>query len=287
MKEIIKIERLVKRYGTKVAVDGLGLAVYRGEVFGFLGPNGAGKTTTVRVMSTLADFNSGTVLINGHDIVKEPSKAKACLGMIQQQISLDKDLTVRENMKLHALYHKIPSAERERRIDALAEYIGLTEYLDSMVDTLSGGWKKRAAIVCALIHEPMILFLDEPTVGLDIRARRLLWDIIRRLNSDGTTIFLTTHYIEEAEVLCDRVGIINRGKLIALGTPEELCGRVGAVAVEYFHNGTNTQYRYFQDRNDANDFLASLPEGTTATVRKTNLEDSFVELTGESVGGSR
>ncbi|NLI73912.1 MAG: ABC transporter ATP-binding protein [Euryarchaeota archaeon] len=287
MENIIEIKGLVKRYDDKVAIDGLDLTVRTGEIFGFLGPNGAGKTTTVRVMSTLADFDCGTVYICGHDIKKDPSKAKACIGMIQQRISLDKDLTIRENMILYSLYHKISSAERRRRIDALSEYIGLTEYMDNMVDTLSGGWKKRAAIVCALIHEPKILFLDEPTVGLDTQARRLLWDIIRRLNNDGTTIFLTTHYIEEAEALCDRVGIINRGKLIDIGPPEDLCSRVGATAVEYFHNGVKTQYRYFQNREEANEFVSTLPEGTTVTVRRTNLEDSFVELTGESVGRVR
>ena len=286
-KEIISIEKLVKKYRDKVAVDGLDLTVYEGEIFGFLGPNGAGKTTTVRVMATLAEFSSGVVRIGGYDILENPHEAKACMGVIQQQISLDKDLTVRENMIQHAMYHKIPSAERKKRIEVLADYIGLTEYMDRMIDTLSGGWKKRASIVCALIHEPKILFLDEPTSGLDIQARRLLWDIIRKLNGDGTTIFLTTHYIEEAEALCDRVGIINHGKIIAIGTPKELSSRVGKIAVEYQDNGTKTQYRYFPSRKDAHDFIATLPEGTTTTVRRANLEDCFVELTGETVGGAR
>lgn len=286
-KEIIRIEGLVKKYRDKVAVDGLDLTVYEGEIFGFLGPNGAGKTTTVRVMSTLAEFSSGVVRICGHDIRKNPQQAKACMGVIQQQISLDKDLTVRENMIQHAMFHKIPPAERRKRIEVLADYLGLTGYMDHMIDTLSGGWKKRTSIVCAMIHEPKILFLDEPTAGLDIQARRLLWDIIRKLNGDGTTIFLTTHYIEEAEALCDRVGIINHGRMIAIGTPEELYSKVGKITVEYQEDGVKTQYRHFPGRKDAHDFIATLPEGTTVTIRKANLEDCFVELTGETVGGAR
>jgi ABC-2 type transport system ATP-binding protein len=209
------------------------------------------------------------------------------MGVIQQQISLDKDLTVRENMIQHAMFHKIPPAERRKRIEVLADYLGLTGYMDHMIDTLSGGWKKRTSIVCAMIHEPKILFLDEPTAGLDIQARRLLWDIIRKLNGDGTTIFLTTHYIEEAEALCDRVGIINHGRMIAIGTPEELYSKVGKITVEYQEDGVKTQYRHFPGRKDAHDFIATLPEGTTVTIRKANLEDCFVELTGETVGGAR
>lgn len=154
-----------------------------------------------------------------------------------------------------------------------------------MVDSLSGGWKKRAAIVCALFHDPAVVFLDEPTAGLDIQARRLLWDLIRRLNKDGTTIFLTTHYIEEAEALCDRVGIINHGKIIALDTPEALCEKVGNTAVEYTDKEGKAEYRYFNQRDDANNFASTLGSEYTVTIRKTNLEDCFVELTGKSVGG--
>ena len=286
MSEIIIVEGMVKRYGDKAAVNGLDLRVNEGEIFGFLGPNGAGKTTTVRVITTLADYTEGKVSVGGYDVTKDPREAKRLMGVIQQHISLDKDLTIRENMMHHAMMHKIPASERSKRIDDLAEYIGLREYMDKMVDTLSGGWKKRAAIVCSLIHRPKVLFLDEPTAGLDIKARRLLWDIIRKLNDNGTTIFLTSHYIEEIEALCDRVGIINEGKLIALGTPSELCGRVGTVAVEYYGADNRTEYRYFASRADANEFASSLGEARTVIIRNTNLEDCFVELTGKSVGGS-
>lgn len=284
MKDIIVVNNLVKKFGNKTVVDDLSMRIDSGEIFGFLGPNGAGKTTTVRMLTTLTNFDSGEVYVNGHCVLRDPIKAKLCMGVIQQHISLDKDLTVWENMMQHAMYHKIPKADRKERIDELVRYMGLEEYMEYMVNALSGGWKKRVAIVCALLHDPKILFLDEPTVGLDIQSRRLLWDNIRKLNRDGTTVFLTTHYIEEAEALCDRVGIINHGRLIALGTPEELCSKVGSTAVEHCDDGGKTKYRYFNNRNDANDHIRTLGDNDTITIRNTNLEDCFVELTGTTVG---
>ena len=283
--DIIYATGLTKRFGDKTAVDHIDLAVKKGEVFGFLGPNGAGKTTTVRLLSSLATIDEGTVLIGGHDLVKEPRVAKSYMGVIQQHISLDKDLTVRENMMQHAMFHKIPRAQRNEKIDELVKYVGLEEYLDKMVDSLSGGWKRRVAIVCALFHNPDIIFLDEPTAGLDIQARRLLWDLIRKLNKDGTTVFLTTHYIEEAESLCDRIGIINHGKIITVDTPQNLCEQAGKVAVEFFAGDGKTEYRYFRSREEAKEFSDTLGEEYTVLIRKTNLEDCFVMLTGSSVGG--
>ena len=154
------------------AVKGVTFNVREGEIFGLIGPNGAGKTTTVRVLSTLTGFDEGTVMIDGYDIVKNPRESKAAIGVIQQHISLDKDLTVWENMMAHAMYQQMPKADRRKKIDQLSEYIGLGDYYNYKVDKLSGGWKKRVAIVCALVHSPKLLFLDEPTVGLDIQARR-------------------------------------------------------------------------------------------------------------------
>ncbi len=281
---IIAVDGLVKRYGGKTAIDGIDMKVKRGEMYAFLGPNGAGKTTTVRVLSTLTGFDEGAVCIDGHDILKEPRAAKAAIGVIQQHISLDKDLTVWENMMSHALYQQIPKAERKERIEQLAEYIGLGEYYNYKVDRLSGGWKKRVAIVCALVHKPKLLFLDEPTVGLDIQARRGLWDLLRKLNDDGMTIFLTTHYIEEAESLCERVGFIDKGKIIAEGTPEELARRIGVATVEYFGPDRKTQYRYFGSRAEADAFAKTLDDTHTVTVRRTDLEDAFVEMTGNRIG---
>ena len=281
--DVIVVKGLVKKFGDETAVDGLDLTVTEGEIFGFLGPNGAGKTTTVRVISTLTSFSEGQISVGGYDVQKDPKKAKKLMGVIQQHISLDKDLTIRENMMHHAMLQKIPPKERKARIEKLAGYVGLEEFMDRTVDSLSGGWKKRAAIVCSLIHEPKILFMDEPTAGLDIQARRLLWDLIRKLNDNGTTIFLTSHYIEEIEALCSTVGIIDKGKLIAYGTPSDLCNRIGSTAVEYYTQDYKTQYRYFQSRNDANEFASSLGDKHTVLIRNTSLEDCFVELTGKKV----
>lgn len=286
MNDIVSIDNLVKRYGDKVAVDHLCLNIRKGELFGFLGPNGAGKTTTVRCVSTLTGYDEGTIIVDGHDLKDDPIAAKNCMGVIQQQISLDKDLTVRENMISHAMYHMIPKKEREVKIAELSDYFGLGEYLDKPVDTLSGGWKKRVAIVCAVLHRPKVLFLDEPTSGLDINARRLLWDVVKNLNASGTTILLTTHYIEEAEALCDRVGIIDHGKIIALDEPKALCDRIGSTAVEYMVD-KNTEYRYFRSREEAKEFVSSLDSDDNVLIRNTNLEDVFVELTGKSVGGQK
>ena len=286
MGDIIVIEDLVKTFDGKTAVDRLNLRIREGELFGFLGPNGAGKTTTVRCVATLTNFDSGTITVDGYDLVKNPREAKERMGVIQQQVSLDKDLTIRENMISHAMYHMMGRAERDEKIRELSDFFGLEEYLDKPVDSLSGGWKKRAAIVCAMLHSPRVLFLDEPTSGLDINARRLLWDVVRRLHAGGTTIVLTTHYIEEAEALCDRVGIIDHGRIIALDTPQRLCESVGSVAVEYMEDD-RTRYRYFGTREEANAFAAGIDTGVDVTIRRTNLEDVFVELTGKSVGGQK
>ncbi len=283
MEEIISVSNLVKNYSDKRALDGIDIHVKRGEMYAFLGPNGAGKTTCVRVLSTLAGFDSGEVYIDGHDVKKEPIEAKTAIGVIQQQISLDKDLTVWENMMVHAMYHKIPRSERKQRIDELADYIGLREYYNRRVDTLSGGWKKKVAIVCALVDRPKLLFLDEPTVGLDIQSRRSMWDLLRKLNDDGMTIFLTTHYIEEAESLCNRVSIINHGKIIAEDTPAELSKRLGSFTVEYYGTDRKTQYCYFNSKEEADSFSKTLDDTNTVLLRRTNLSDVFVELTGNQI----
>jgi ABC-2 type transport system ATP-binding protein len=284
LKEFIVTEKFAKNYGDVKAVQDLDLTVYSGEIFGFLGPNGAGKTTTIRVMTTLTKPTSGCVRINGFDVVKDADKVKEMIGVVQQHLTLDQDLTLRENMEFHARLHHISSAERKRRINELLEYVELTEYADRMINTLSGGMKKRAQIVSSLLHEPKVLFLDEPTVGLDTQGRRRLWDLVRRLNLDGTTIFLTTHYIEEAEVLCGRVGVMHHGRLIALDTPLALLEKVGSVVVESLVD-KETHYQIFANRAAANRYVQTLgSDARTVTIRDSNLEDVFVELTGQKVG---
>ena len=270
---------ITKKFGDFVAVDNIDVSVKRGEIFGFLGPNGAGKTTTIRVMTTLTPPTSGTIEIEGKEVKGLDDPLKENVGIIQQHISLDRDVSVAENIWYHAILHRIPKKVAKERIDRLVEIMGLQPYMDYMTINLSGGWKRRVAIVCALIHNPSILVLDEPTAGLDTQSRHMLWQLIRELNNQGTTIFLTTHYMDEAQELCDRIAILNHGKIIAQGTPEQLCEDLGRWAVEYIIDGVK-KYRYFTDWDESKTFRDSLDENVQVTSRLTNLEDVFLELTG-------
>ena len=276
---IISGKGITKKFGDFVAVDNIDVSVKRGEIFGFLGPNGAGKTTTIRVMTTLTPPTSGVIEIEGKEVKGLDDPLKENVGIIQQHISLDRDVSVAENIWYHAILHRIPKKVAKERIDRLVEIMGLQPYMDYMTINLSGGWKRRVAIVCALIHNPSILVLDEPTAGLDTQSRHMLWQLIRELNNQGTTIFLTTHYMDEAQELCDRIAILNHGKIIAQGTPEQLCEDLGKWAVEYIIDGVK-RYRYFTDRDESKTFRDSLDENVQVTSRLTNLEDVFLELTG-------
>lgn len=279
---MILIDGLTKEYAGKIVVDGLDLRVEKGELFGFLGPNGAGKTTTIRILTTLTKPTSGRVLINGFDVVKEPYRVKSQFGIVQQHLSLNRELTVKENLELHARLHHLSGEERKDRIDELLDYVGMAEDANQLIDRISGGMKRRAMIARALIHRPKLLFLDEPTVGLDAQSRRRVWDLISSMNSVGTTVFLTTHYIEEAEALCDRVGIVHHGRLIAIGSPLDLRRKLGMITVEIKDNG-HTKYSYFPDRESASNFIQEMKVSDKVIMRQSNLEDVFVELTGQKV----
>ena len=207
---------------------------------------------------------------------------KERIGIVQQHISLDRDVTVLENIRYHAVLHRIPRAEADRRISELVSIMGLGPYLDRLVVNLSGGWKRRVAIVCAMVHDPSILFLDEPTAGLDTQSRHMLWELIRGLNKRGKTVFITTHYMDEAEELCDRVAIIDHGRIVRSGTPDELRDSIGRWTVEYHESGTK-RYVYFRDWEKARAFVSQMPEGAAAGIRATNLEDVFLETTGRDV----
>lgn len=284
MEEVIVTESLSKRYGELWAVKSLSLKVFSGEIFGFLGPNGAGKTTTIRILTTLTKPTFGRVWVDGFNVAERPEKVREVIGVMQQHLSLDRDLTVRENMELRARMHHFGASERKKRIAELLEYVGLTEHADRIIDELSGGLQRRAMIACSLIHKPKLLFLDEPTVGLDAHARRRMWDLIRRLNADGVTIFLTTHYIEEAEALCHRVGIIHQGQLIALDNPFELRQKIGLFTVVTVIENGDTSYKYFPDKASATQYVQNLPPTVkTIVMRESNLEDVFLELTGLGV----
>lgn len=279
---MILIEGLTKEYAGKIVVDGLDLRVEKGELFGFLGPNGAGKTTTIRILTTLTKPTSGRVLINDFDVGKDPHRVKSQFGIVQQHLSLNRELTVKENLELHARLHHLSKEERKKRIDELLDYVDMADDANRIIDKISGGMKRRAMIARALIHRPKLLFLDEPTVGLDAQTRRRVWDLIRSMNSVGTTVFLTTHYIEEAEALCDRVGIVHHGRLIAIGSPLSLRRKLGMIAVEIKDNG-HTKYCYFPDLESASNFVQEMKVSDKVVMRQSNLEDVFVELTGQKV----
>ena len=285
MGKMIEISGLIKDYSGKKVVDGLDLEIGHGELFGFLGPNGAGKTTTIRILTTLTKPSSGQVKINGIDVAKEPARVKSEFGIVQQHLSLNRDLTIGENLELHARLHHLSSKERKERIADLLDYVDLSDHAGYLIDDVSGGMKRRAMIARALIHRPKLLFLDEPTVGLDAQTRRKVWDLIRRMNSEGTTVFLTTHYIEEAEALCQRVGVLHHGRIIAIGSPLSLRQKLGMIAVEMNLNGNGTEYKYFPDRAKATQFIETLPSSERVVMRESNLEDVFIELTGQKVLG--
>ena len=202
------------------------------------------------------------------------------IGVVPQHLNLDIDLTARENLELHGRLHHIPAPERAKRAAELLEYVELTDRAADMVQRFSGGMKRRLMIARALMHRPKILFLDEPTVGLDPQVRRRLWDLIRRMNGEGLTVLLTTHYIEEAQNLCRRVAIMEKGKLIAMSSPSDLCRRLGSYVVEW-SEADGRQYKFFSERAAAAAFTGTL--AVNATLRHTSLEDVFVELTGRKV----
>ena len=215
------------------AVDGIDIHVAPGEVYGFLGPNGAGKSTTVHMLTTLLPPTSGRARVAGHDVVEEGPAVRAAIGAALQEAALDPFLTGRDHMKLQTALHGLPRADRVRRSQELLERVGLTQAADRKVRGYSGGMKRRLDLALALVHSPRILFLDEPTTGLDPQSRSALWSEVQRLaTDDGVTVFLTTQYLEEADVLADRIGIIDQGRIVAEGTPEELKAEIGRPSLE-------------------------------------------------------
>jgi ABC-2 type transport system ATP-binding protein len=218
----IQVDHLVKRFGTVTAVDDVSLAVRKGETFGFLGPNGAGKTTTIRLLTGVLTPDAGNVRINGIDIHRDPLDAKMQMGVIPESSTVYGDLSAEQNLHLSGKMYGMSRALRETRIDEVLSQLGLKERRRTPVRTFSKGMKQRVSIACAIIHRPSVLFLDEPTSGLDVQSRRLVIETIRTMNEQGSTIFLTTHNIEEANTLCQKVCIINKGKIVAQDSPERL-----------------------------------------------------------------
>lgn len=229
--QIIQVENLVKKFGSITAVDAISFDVQEGTIFGFLGPNGAGKTTTINILCTLLSPTSGRTLIAGYDCMKNPSEVRTAIGIVFQDTTLDKDLTAYENLVFHAYLYNLPKSQMRERVDGVLRFVDLYERKNDLVKKFSGGMKRRLEVARGLLHRPRVLFLDEPTLGLDPQSRTTLWEFITELpRKHNVTIFMTTHYMEEAEA-CDRIAIIDHGKIIAMDTPDELKKTVGGDVV--------------------------------------------------------
>jgi ABC-2 type transport system ATP-binding protein len=279
---MIETNNLTKFFGTLGAVQSINLSVGKGEIFGLLGPNGAGKTTTMRMLTTLLTPTSGSASVDGHTVADEPLHVKRLIGVVPQMLNLDIDLTCAENLEYHGRLHKMAPSERRSRIEELLRFVGLWEKRDTPVEHLSGGMRRRLLIARGLMHRPEVVFMDEPTVGLDPQARRLIWGLIESLKRKNITVLLTTHYIEEADALCDRVAIMRAGKIIALERPSVLKDGVGKHVLECI--GQHDMPRqFFKDRDDA--INASRDMCTDIMIRDVTLEDVFINLTGERIEG--
>ena len=230
----IEVNSLTKKFGNFKAVDNISFQVEEGEIFGFLGPNGAGKSTTMMILTTLLKPTSGYALVGGHNVVSEAKKVRKKIGYVQQEISVDEFLTGRENLYLHARINQVPNNQISSRIDEIIELVELTEKQDKATLTYSGGMRKRLDIANGLLSRPSVLFLDEPTVGLDIQTRRKIWEYIRKIRQDfGMTIFVTAHYMEEADNLCDRIGIIDFGKIQIIDKPKSMKSAIGNEIITF------------------------------------------------------
>ena len=229
--DIIEVVDLEHTFGEVEAVRGISFAVKKGEIFSFLGPNGAGKSTTINILITLLPLQKGRVRVAGHDVARDPRKVREVIGIVFQDEVLDRDLTVWETMEFHGRIYGIPRDERRRRIDDLLAVVELDARRDERTKNLSGGMKRRLQIARGLLTRPEVLFLDEPTLGLDPQTRMRVWDYIRQVNEAGTTIFMTTHYMEEADMLSDRISIIDHGRIVVSGTPDELKNTLGEDVV--------------------------------------------------------
>ncbi|WP_292520111.1 ABC transporter ATP-binding protein [Methanoculleus sp.] len=301
MGDIIVAHDLEKRFEDLIAVDSISFGVRKGEVFGFLGPNGAGKTTTMKMIQCISPKTGGTLEVFGMDVDTHQQEIKSRLGVVPQETNLDPDFSAYRNLLVYARYFGIPKREAERRAEELLSFMQLEEKRDVLIEKLSGGMKRRLIIARALINEPKLLILDEPTIGLDPQARHLIWERLRSLQAQGNTLVLTTHYLDEAERLCDRLVIMDHGKILVEGTPadlireyagndvvevertEKVIARLDELGLNYDLAGDMLQV--FTDRpNDvARDLLEVCRHEAAVTVRPATLEDVFLRLTGRSL----
>lgn len=279
------VEKIVKRYGEFEAVKGVSFEVHEGEIFGLLGPNGAGKSTLIRMMTTLIDVTEGRAEVAGFNVMQEPDEVRKLIGVIPQAMTSDPDLTLEENLSIYAKLYGVPKAEREKNITDVLEAVDLTKWRDAQTKTLSGGMRRRLEIARGLVHSPRIFFLDEPTTGLDPVSRIAVWEMLNKLKHErNLTMLLTTHYMEEADKLCDRIAIVDHGKLVALGTPEELKAGVPGTDV--------IEVRFTHERAEWREKLEKLPhvkeiEAQSAGFYRVLTEDgsktaiALVAMTGE------
>jgi len=301
---VIKVENLVKRFGELVAVDNISFSVAKGEIFGFLGPNGAGKTTTINILCTLSKPTSGQAFINGFDVVRQQSQVRQSIGLVFQDPSLDERLSGLQNLRFHAMVYNVPASVREQRIEQMLRMMELWDKRHSTVHTYSGGMKRRLELARGLLHYPKVLFLDEPTLGLDPQTRNRIWDYILELRQrEEITIFLTTHYMDEADK-ADRIAIIDHGKLVAIDTPEKLKSTVGKdiISVKTDDDERATEeirLRYRTEaRRDSTGLTFEVESGEeflpifikefgtrirSVSLRRPSLDDVFLKLTGREM----
>ncbi len=268
---MIQINALRKEYGDIIAVNDLTLNIESGRFFGLLGPNGAGKTTLIRLMVGLIAPDAGLVEFDGEEIHRDANALKRKLGIVSQHINLDKELSVFENMEFSGRMYGLTGKQSKARAEEMITFFSLERHRDKICKKLSGGMKRKLMIAKALMHKPQVLFLDEPTVGVDAVARRDIWRLLKEINAGGTTILLTTHYMEEAHFLCDEIGLMNAGEILQKDTPEGLIDRLGQTAVE-----TETESRFFKSIQEAKAFTETLSE--MYTMRETSLEDVFISV---------
>ncbi|MBI5562375.1 MAG: ATP-binding cassette domain-containing protein [Deltaproteobacteria bacterium] len=301
---VIQVIDLVKRYNGHRAVDGAAFEVNEGETFGFLGPNGAGKTTTINILCTLLNFDSGAALVNGYDCRREPGKVRSSIGLVFQEVTLDNDLTAYENLKFHCYMYNMDKRLAEARIDEILDVVGLSDRRGEMVKRFSGGMKRRLEIARGLLHRPKVLFLDEPTLGLDPQTRKGVWGFIEKTKkASGATIFMTTHYMDEAEV-CDRIAIIDNGRIIACAAPAELKGSLKGDTIVVKTVDDGAARREIEARfglrpavteaglvlmvEAGEKFIPRLFEGlgmgiVSVNIKRPSIEDVFIHLTGREI----
>jgi len=304
--DIIKVKNLTKVFNNDIrAVDRINFKINKGEIFGFLGPNGAGKTTTINMLCTLIKPTEGEATVCGYNIIKQPDEVRKCIGLVFQDTTLDDRLTARENLELHARLYGVPKSERRKRIDEVLELVELSDRANSIVKTFSGGMQRRLEIARGLIHYPKVLFLDEPTLGLDPQTRKHVWDYILKLKRKyEITIMMTTHYMEEADEVCDRVAIIDHGKIIAMGTPKKLKNSLGGdtIILDITDEDVEKAKKAFKKakifdsqvllsvKNAGREIKKVLEEAkknkieiVEANIRKPTLNDVFLHLTGREI----